>query len=324
MPFSEIIGHERPIRILRTGLAAGRLPHALLFEGPSGVGKKLVAMEMARALNCEEGDGDDACGRCGPCGKITRDVHPDVKVVRRAADKTRLRVEQVRELIRGLQYRPYEGRAKVVVLDDAEDLSANGENALLKTLEEPTADSYLVLVTSQPNRLLPTTRSRCQRIAFGALPRDAVEAAARNKAPGDDAAAAVLAALAGGSLGALRRLDARTVIERWDTALAASSGGLRALRQMIELAEAEAGSREKADRFLALVEVALRDLMLLAAGGPEAMLVHADSARAAPLERLSPGRLLDGLHRVGRARRELLRNANPRLVLEAALLGLRG
>jgi len=322
MPFADIIGHERPVRILRAGLAAQRLPHALLFEGPDGVGKKLVALEMAKALNCEA-RGDDACGDCRSCSKIARDVHPDVKLVRRAADKSSLLVEQVRELIRGLQYRPYEGRAKVVIIDGAEDLSAGGENALLKTLEEPTDDSFLVLITSEPNRLLPTTRSRCQRIAFGTLPRDEVAAAARKKADGDETAAAVLAALAGGSLGHLRRLDAGTVIERWEAALAASAGRLGSLSEVLELAEAESGSRERAGRFLALVEVALRDLMLRAAGGPEAMLVCPAPGDEDPAP-LSPGQLVDRLELVDRARRELLRNANPRLVLESSLLRLRG
>jgi DNA polymerase-3 subunit delta' len=197
MPFSEVRAQDRATGSLRTALARGTLHHAYLLGGPAGVGKGTVARLLAQALNCEGGapgpDGwrADPCGACAPCRKIERGTHPDVlvlseeRVMAKAGrwepegGRTPSRdivVAQIRDLVdRRLSLRLFEGRRRVIVIDPADAMNVQAQNALLKTLEEPPDDTVLVLVSATPDELLPTIRSRCLRVPFGPLPPALVE-----------------------------------------------------------------------------------------------------------------------------------------------------
>ena len=169
-----IEGQPRAVEVLRAARAAGKLHHAYLFEGPEGAGKATTARALAMALECESPDPEarrDGCGECPACRKVEAGTHPDVIWF----DMTpKGLTERVRELLTTLGFRPHEGRARVIVFDPAQALApvperAEAANVLLKTLEEPPADTHFVLVTPEPRRLPVTVRSRCQRIRF--LPR---------------------------------------------------------------------------------------------------------------------------------------------------------
>ena len=305
MSFKEVAGQDGAVRILKSAVAAGRLPHALLFHGPDGVGKGRAAMELAKALNCESG-GPEPCDSCRSCRKIDRQVHPDVIVLGKDEDRTRIQVDSVRQVTRRLhQYRPFEGKAKVLVLERAEELSAEGENALLKTLEEPPKDTYIVLLTSVPNRLLPTTRSRCQAVAFSRLPMDVVMERALELCKGDRDQAEVMAFLAEGSLARLDELKAMDLKQGWDDAVALVQGSAEPARAM-SIASREGRSRESAEAFLDLLEAAANREM----SGP-----GVDDRRLA-------WRLLEMLEEVKRKNRLLERGVNHRLVLESLLLSM--
>jgi DNA polymerase-3 subunit delta' len=236
MPFSEVRAQARAIGSLQSALRRGALHHAYLFGGPPGVGKAAAARLLAQAANCEGGRAgpgglrDDPCGACRPCLKIAHGTHPDVLVLAEEREMVRRKawepeggrtpsreivVAQIRDLTdHRLAMRRFEGRRRVVILDPADAMNAQAQNALLKTLEEPPEATTLVLVSSSPDALLPTIRSRCLRVPFAPLP-DGVLAellldAARSRAgaPGLDAAARerleaearAVAPLAGGSL----------------------------------------------------------------------------------------------------------------------------
>src|SRR5947207_953569 len=163
MPFSAIAGHQRLISLLSRAIVRGTLPSSLLFAGPRGVGKRRTAMALAEAINCLEprkSDAPDArvpldaCGRCGSCSRIARGIHPDVIVVE-PGDTGSIKIEQVRDVIDRSAYRPFEGRRRVVIVDQADTLLAAAQNALLKTLEEPPSRSVFILVTARPDALLP-------------------------------------------------------------------------------------------------------------------------------------------------------------------------
>lgn len=175
MPFRDIVGHRRVLDLLRRSIAGGSLPPSLIFSGPGGVGKRLVAQAVAQALNCTAGRGapkrspeDGGCGECPACKRIARGVHPDVLVVA-PGDTGAIKIEQVREAIDRTIYRPFEGRHRVTILDEADALLPAAQNALLKTLEEPPSSCIFILVTSRPDALLATVRSRCAHIRFGRL-----------------------------------------------------------------------------------------------------------------------------------------------------------
>jgi len=216
--FSDVQHQDRALSIVRRALASGRMHHAYLFEGPEGVGKELAARALAAGLLCEAPDRApeaDACGECRACRLFAVGNRPDYHLFdgalhKRHPDKTIrsgkglfLVVDVVRHfLIEPAANSPGLGRRRVFLIRDAERMNEGAQNALLKTLEEPLGDACLILVTSSAERLLPTIRSRCQRVPFDLLPPDYVEEQLQALAEVEPAAAHTLAALAQGRLGA--------------------------------------------------------------------------------------------------------------------------
>jgi DNA polymerase-3 subunit delta' len=198
-------GHRLVVELLSRSVSRGTLPPSLIFAGAPESGMREAAIAVAQALNCLHPSGEpggesrDACGRCPSCERIARGVHPDVIVVE-PGDNATIRVDQIRDLIDRAAYRPFEGQRRVVVIDDADALVPAAQNALLKTLEEPPSSSIFILVTSRPDALLPTVRSRCVRLTFAESGPIDVDAGAR------DVAHRVLARTAEGS--ASKRLEA--------------------------------------------------------------------------------------------------------------------
>src|SRR5258706_3380517 len=179
MSFAEVLGHDHVKFVLARLLERGRLPGALLLAGPSGVGKKKLAMEVARALVCDA-PGDRPCDVCHACLRSAKGIHPDVFRIE-PATPTAIKIDQVRDLSREILSRPYEGRARAFVVDDAHLMTEEASNALLKSLEEPPPTSHVMLVTASPQALLPTIRSRCQVLRMGALPAALIEQYLRDK-----------------------------------------------------------------------------------------------------------------------------------------------
>ncbi len=170
----DIRGQDRAIATLRRALAGDRVPHAYLFCGPAHCGKYTTGLALAGALNCETAaPGEDACGECGSCGKIRDGIHPDVRTLEREGAAQIIPIETIRsEVLARIGLPPHEGKARVFLIEEAGALAGPSANALLKTLEEPPARTHFVLCTTAPDQLLPTIRSRCQRVSFAALPPD--------------------------------------------------------------------------------------------------------------------------------------------------------
>jgi DNA polymerase-3 subunit delta' len=193
MPFSDAIdsgaraGNRGLIGLLARSVHRGMLPPSLIFSGPAGAGKRQTAVATAQAINClsprGEGESYDACGTCPACARIARDVHPDVVIVE-PGESGSIRIEQIRDVIDRAGYRPFEGRRRVVIINDADAMASSPQNALLKVLEEPPPSSVFILITARPDMLLPTVQSRCQRLRFqlaeqGTSDADAMEVARR-------------------------------------------------------------------------------------------------------------------------------------------------
>jgi len=345
---------ERPVGIAGTverlwGAArAGRLPHALSFEGPEGIGKFQAAKWLALGLLCERGPGEP-CRTCGACKRVLSGGHagnhPDLLVVDPVEeDSETIRVSWIaRRATEGgdgpalslevfLDLRAHEGRGRPVLIREAQRMNAAAQNALLKTLEEPRAGTLLVLETHRPEQLLPTIKSRCVRVAFRALdPADALEVLGREGL--EPEAARVLARLSGGSPGLALQLAARGATELRALVLDVL-GGRRSAAEVASAAWAVEGefsgntptakARDRARVFLDLAAGVLADARRLAAGRPEAGLAHGDVV--APLvERLGVG--LDGggwstlQHALLEARADVDRNVGTEaLVARAARL----
>ena len=228
MAFRDIIGQDRAIQILKGCIEKDRIPHALFFTGDEGIGKRLTAVNFAKALNCIGGRDDglneadsllfaeaaeqtpdpqpdtqyDACDQCPSCSKIDKEGHPDFFILGPEGDSGQIKVGAIRQLEESLSYKPFEGRWKIAIIDNADMLNQSAANAFLQTLEEPSAQSMLILISSRPDMVLPTIRSRCQRINFSPLPVDTMSSLLQEKfGHSDDRQARLLSVLSGGRLG---------------------------------------------------------------------------------------------------------------------------
>lgn len=196
MALKNIIGQDKTVNIILKTLSRGRVPSAYLFAGESGIGKRFTALNLAKAVNCLKGRDAlsvlrdelnrdthyslpitgydlDACDECISCRKIDSNNHPDFLLV--SPEKGEIRIDEIRAVEEALLFKPYEGRKKVVIIDDADMMNQSAANAFLKTLEEPPDESLLILVAANPDRLPETIRSRCSRLNFKPLSYEACE-----------------------------------------------------------------------------------------------------------------------------------------------------
>jgi DNA polymerase III subunit delta' len=340
MPFRDVVGHTRLIDLLSRSVAGSTLPPSLLFAGPAGVGKHLTALAVAQALNCTKtgqvsGLSDrgsvDGCGVCAACTRIARGVHPDVLLVA-PGDSGAIKIDQVRDIVDRAQYRPFEGRRRVVIVDEADALVQPAQNALLKTLEEPTPSSVFILVTARPDMLLPTVLSRCPQLRF--RPLSAADIAAALIARGrSEAEARAVAAIADGSLGQALQIRAGDLVESRELAqevlekAAAQPDPARRIetaQRLIAKPPSGVTERDQLATHLRAMAVLLRDIALLATGGDDRALANADVRPA--LARLTNtyhgARGTRAFAAVDRALFALQRNAGVKLVADWLVLQL--
>lgn len=356
--FDALVGQETTVQALRRALAHGRLPHALLLQGPIGVGKATCAGILAQALNCAAKEYLDACGTCPSCRKVTRGLHPDVLWVEpsgrfirihqitprktpreNASDEASSREAasgrkepEAEPIVTWVGYKPFEGHRRVVIIDDAHTMNPQAQNALLKTLEEPPPSSILILVTPRPATLLPTIRSRCQSLRLQPLGtarmREYLEEA-RAMVPEE---ARLRAALAPGSLGRAIALDldeynelrgvAETAVED------ARDGGAALLASAEALLAAGTGKlkMQQAASAMGAVRDVLRDLLVLANGSDDALLINVDRAAdwSTWAGKLDPEGLVEALRVVQRTDDHLRSPVQPnaKLAMEEALIGV--
>lgn len=204
MPWHSIRGHDRVVEELRTAARGGRLPHALLFVGPEGVGKRTFAMTLAQALLCEERpEADlDPCGACAGCVQVEGGTHPDLLTAGRPEDKQELPIKVIRDLCDDFGLKPARGGRKVAIVDDVDSMNEEAANAFLKTLEEPPPGAVLILIGTSAERQLETVVSRCQVVRFDPLPAEELAATLLERGVATEPAEALkLATLADGSVG---------------------------------------------------------------------------------------------------------------------------
>jgi DNA polymerase-3 subunit delta' len=335
MSFADIVGHRRLLSLLTRAISRGTLPPSLLLAGPRGIGKRLTATAIATTLNClrprpTNAFETDACGECPSCRRIARGVHPDV-VVLEPEESGAIKIDQVRGVIDRANYRPFEGRRRAVIVDEADALVPQAQNALLKTLEEPPSASVFLLVSSMSDALLPTVRSRCRPLRMGELTSVEIAEVLIRDHQYSESDARVAAAEAGGSVG--RALEARGVdigeareaAQRLLYQMSRVSDPARRLDAARDLVgKASGGSRERdhlAVRLRVLASL-LRDLGLLAANAEATSLANTDLRT--DLSRLRD--VFDGerttraFGAVDRALVALDRNAGPKVVADWLVL----
>jgi DNA polymerase-3 subunit delta' len=324
----DLVGQEEPARRLAQLVASGRLPHALLFEGPEGVGKYAAALALAGALLCRKPiRPGQACGECSQCLKVEGGNHADLHQIR--TTEPRIKIAEVREAERALALRPVEGQRKLLLIEDVHKMTIEAQNALLKTLEEPRGSTHIILTTSRLRNVLPTVVSRCQRLQFFAL---APEQILRILGKEESQAARMIAVLAQGSVGRAQAIEIDAVIEARDRVAALDRKLDRPTPQAaidaIELAAELGQDRAEMAKALDLLALWLHDQMVLSSGARRDELANAD--KGTELEELANRRgLTDVLSRartVMEARRQidLPFNLNATMIAEQMCLALAG
>ncbi len=330
MPFHDVIGHDRPKAILRAALRHDRVAHAYLFYGEANIGKRLMALRFAQAVNCESDpgpEGPDACGACRSCQQTERQTHPDVALIEpdREAATPQIRIEQIRELDSQLVYRPLVGRWKVCLVDEADRMTLAAANALLKTLEEPPAHCLFLLISDRPLALPATVRSRCQAIRFAPPAPPQIEAAliARRALPPETAR--VVAMAAQGRIGLALHADPDRLRAQGQRASELTDmATLRSVAAVLGAAETLAKGEDGTET-LDWLAGWLRDTLLVRIGADPDSLVYRDwlthlrtLAAAVP-----PESLLDLLDDLDALQRSAARHLNLQMALESLLLRLR-
>tara|TARA_B100001123_G_scaffold261273_1_gene291099 strand:- start:16218 stop:17255 length:1038 start_codon:yes stop_codon:yes gene_type:complete len=338
MSFKNVVGHHHFVKRISLAVAKGTLPQSLILSGPSGVGKQLVATSLAQVLNClqpvRSGRQDsvcyDACGSCGSCQKIVRGVHPDVIFISVQDDKSRIETDQVRQVIGQSKYRPFEGKKRVVVIIEADKLTFEAQNALLKSLEEPPDASQFILVAETLDVLLATVRSRCQCLAFGRLDLEELcELLVRDHNQTYDDARA-MALLAEGSAGRALSLGSKELVTTREASIdfLNSIANARDTRMRLESAENFVPAPSKVKKGMSFqrkelelrfqcLESFLRDMVLIRSSGDLNTLSNIDFRDQ--LMSLSNdfvvSRAVRGFSAVDEASKAIKSNANPKVVI---------
>ncbi|MFA5144596.1 MAG: DNA polymerase III subunit delta' [Candidatus Omnitrophota bacterium] len=269
MSFKDIKGQDKPISILKGYIEQSRLEGGYLFTGPEGVGKKLAAKTLAKQVNCLE-DGLDACDRCASCVKIENNQHPDVRIIESVEPE--IKIETIRQLKADISLRPYEGKRKAFIIDNAHKLTAEASGALLKILEEPPKGSLIILVSDKPALLFKTIISRCKALKFFPLNRAKLQEVLKENYSLDADTAHFLAYFSEGRLGCALRLKGTDILNDKNRVI----DKLVLSRKPYSLENLPIDERQDVRNYLNVLAAWFRDIYFVKIGMPYSEIINLD------------------------------------------------
>jgi DNA polymerase-3 subunit delta' len=323
MSFKDVLGHSKPITFLQRAIKNEKVINSYLFLGNEGIGKKFVALQFAKALNClkTEGEGGDACDRCTSCRKIDHALHPDVLLIE--PEGQHIKVDQVRQLQKELVYRPYEGKRRFCILTAADRMAPYIPNTLLKTLEEPPLHTVIILLANNSRFILPTILSRCQPVRFNPLPIPLVSKWLMQGKGLHEAEARLLASLSEGSPGKASEIQ-EEILQVPRKELLKNWVGLKSLsfERIGSWVESLPSQRENLLLILEVAKTLLRDLVMVKTLEKEPKLVHSDLLQVMePMAtKWSLSSLLKRMEILHQTTLAIKSNANTSLAIEAMML----
>jgi len=307
MRADRIDGQEKAFEYIDAAVSEERLAHSVIFAGPKGVGRSNLALYLAKAVNCLSG-GKRPCGSCRSCDKIERGIHPDVKTVTRDEKSGEIKIGEIRKIGREIVLKPYEGRYKVFIIEEADYMNQEASNAFLKTLEEPPQKSLIILTAESALKLLSTVASRCQIVRLHALDKIRLKHVLMSRYGMDDRRAEFASRFSQGRLGRALCVTDKAVEARNET-----------LEAFFEKKAKEQLIKKRTDLIEKLDILALwyRDLLVYKASGDTELLVNIDLVdhikRAT--DSLDADNILRVFERVTETRRLVEDNVNPKLAL---------
>ncbi len=332
VPFSDVLGHETIRRHLMGACLSDQVSHAYLFEGIEGVGRHTTAYAMIRTLVCTENkDAEghilrEGCGCCVACRTAMDGNHPDVRLISPSPDKNTITVKTVREeLIRDMAVRPYQGRHKLFLVEHAEQMNTEAQNALLKTLEEPPEYGHIILLAGSAQAMLSTIESRCVKVSFQPLPAELIRGALKERGMNSEQVA-LGTTFAGGSLGQALRVCTdldftdmrRQVYELLSQAPFKGTGWLLSQEELLEV------FKKDFHRLLELWEAWFRDLLVVRETGRDELVLSADYLPAIREAAVcySPAKLSGIIWQIADIRAKLEQNVNYSLSMDCLLLSV--
>ncbi len=275
MSFQEVIGQEAAIAQLKNAFINKRTSHAYCFSGPQGVGKKKTALNFAKLLMCAHVQNTEPCDICSSCVKVNALNHPDVLVV--APEGQFIKIDSIREACRRLNLKGFESSKKILIISKAQSLNEESSNALLKTLEEPSADTVIILLTDALKSILPTIRSRCQRIVFQALPEGVLKKMLEAQFKLSDEEALYLVRISMGRLGVALKYHEARLFERKNKMLEDVLRPDYPLDKLLAIGSLERSEKNlKIDEILCVLSSWFRDLVLAKTAGPFKNFINVD------------------------------------------------
>lgn len=326
--FSAILGHEGAKAHLQAALTSGQMSHAYLIEGTAGVGKKTLANAFVKALLCEQPLANgESCGCCQSCRSFDHGNHPDVKRIRAEEDKNSISVKQVRdELVKDISIRPYGSRYKVYIIEAADKLTIEAQNAMLKTLEEPPAYGRILLLAESAAAFLPTILSRCVRVSLQPLSQQLIRQGLERRGIRGERAS-IAAAFAQGSLGQALMLCEDEDFEKVRQSLFQFLAQIPQLSQLEIMREAKLWEQYKSeqDTIFSLLLIWYRDILVYQETGDPGRLLCSDQARTVSglAAYYSNRKLIRLIEMTLDIHKKLKANANPALAVDCLLMNLK-
>jgi len=319
MAFKDILGQAEAIKSLKALLNSARIPQGLLFCGQEAIGKRLTARVFAKALNCLKLK-DDSCDECVSCKKIDAHNHPDVRFIFIDKEQAQnMKIEQIRQLQAQANLKAFEARKKVFIIDSAERMTEETANAFLKILEEPPQDTIFILISAQPNFLLPTIVSRCQKIRFSQMPKERLKQVLINNYALEKNLSHFLAYFSEGRIGQALRLKDHDILNQKNTIIDNFFAKSEFDPDLFDLED-----KEVLKQSLEIILTWVRDIYLLKAGLAHGELINFDRRNEilSTMPKLSILDLEVALGLLSEAALYLEQNINPKLILANVRLRL--
>jgi len=319
MPFTNIYGHQKQIGMLQKAMALSRVGHSYVFSGLNAIGKKTLALAFTQALICQNPSSlNDACGNCPSCRKMASGNHPDIHRLETQAQF--IRIDAIRNIQQQMTFKPLEGQKRVFIIDDADIMNEQAANALLKTLEEPSRDNIIILVTARPYWLPQTILSRCRHVRMNPLTAETVARFLMEQKQMDPSKALLLASLSGGSIGQALELNSEDMIAfRAGLSRLLAAADPKNPLSLLTLASFLGQDKKEIKQGLMILNTYFRDALVYKETARASMIINADDLPAITslAGRLGGEEILQNIDLVDQSNEAIEMNVNKSLTLEA-------